>query len=100
MKEFRGMFKKHKEQEPTRNKGLENAKGDYLYFFDVDDEIYPNALKKMIDVLDNHPDIEAVFGKMMKSSKGISETPKPLDETNELIIKTKTILGITSGFLV
>ena len=79
---------------PTRNKGLEKAKGNYLYFFDVDDEIYPNALNKMIDVLDHHPNIEAVFGKMMKSDKSISETPKPRDETNELLIKPKPFWGL------
>jgi glycosyltransferase involved in cell wall biosynthesis len=79
---------------PTRNKGLEKAKGNYLYFFDVDDEIYPNALHKMIDVLDANPDIEAVFGKMMKSSKGISESSKQLDETNNLIIKPRPFWGL------
>ncbi|WP_435412198.1 glycosyltransferase family 2 protein [Psychroserpens mesophilus] len=79
---------------PTRNKGLEHAKGNYLYFFDVDDEIYPNALNKMIHVLDHHPDIEAVFGKMMKSDKGISETPKPPDETDQLIIKPRPFWGL------
>lgn len=78
----------------TRNKGLEHAKGNYLYFFDVDDEIYPNAINKMISVLDANQEIEAVFGKMMKSSKGISETLKPKDETNELIIKPKPFWGL------
>src|SRR5690554_6729855 len=31
----------------ARNKGLENAKGQYIYMFDVDDQIYPGALKAM-----------------------------------------------------
>lgn len=79
---------------PTRNKGLANAKGKYLYFFDVDDEIYPNALHKLIDVLDKHPNIEAVFGKMMKSDKGISETETPNDETHELILKPRPFWGL------
>ena len=79
---------------PTRNKGLEKATGNYLYFFDVDDEIYPNALNRMIDVLDHYPDIEAVFGKMMKSDKSISETPIPHDESHELIIKPKPFWGL------
>lgn len=79
---------------PTRNKGLENAKGTYLYFFDVDDDIYPLALNKMITVLDNHPNIEAVFGKMTKSSNDISETEKPTDETNEFVLNPKPFWGL------
>lgn len=78
----------------TRNKGLENAKGNYLYFFDVDDDIYPDAINKMINVLDTHQEIEAVFGKMLKSSEGISETVKPQDETDELVIKPKPFWGL------
>ena len=79
---------------PSRNKGLSKAKGRYVYFFDVDDEIYPDALKKMISTLDNNPDIEAVFGKMIKSPKGISQTVKPRDETNRLTKKSKPFWGL------
>ncbi len=79
---------------PTRNMGLANAKGDYLYFFDVDDEIFPNALHKMISVLDSNPEVESVFGKMLKSDKGISETKIPNDETNELILKPRPYWGL------
>jgi len=79
---------------PARNKGIENAIGDYVYFFDVDDEIYSGALQKMITVLDTHTDVDAVFGKMIKSYKGISETGKPDDETNEVTLKDKPYWGI------
>src|SRR5690606_37743245 len=74
---------------PARNRGIENAKGDYVYMFDVDDEIYPGALNKMIAVLENYPDVSAVFGKMVKSYKNILETAKPADETDEVILKAK-----------
>ncbi|MFD2823326.1 glycosyltransferase family 2 protein [Lacinutrix iliipiscaria] len=78
----------------ARNMGISKAKGDYVYIFDVDDEIYPNALNKMIAVLDNHPDRYAVFGKMVKSHKGISDTIKPSDETDQVILKDKPFWGL------
>ncbi|QXP78214.1 MULTISPECIES: glycosyltransferase family 2 protein [Winogradskyella] len=79
---------------PARNLGIENAKGEYIYIFDVDDEIYPTALHKMIAVLDANPDVEAVFGKMVKSYKGISETKKPNDETNNVLFKEQPYWGM------
>ena len=78
----------------ARNMGITNAKGKYIYVFDVDDEIYPNALNKMISVLDEYENIDAVFGKMVKSYKGISETLKPSDETSEVILKDKPYWGL------
>lgn len=78
----------------ARNMGISEAKGDYVYIFDVDDEIYPNALNKMISVLDEHPDRYAVFGRMVKSYKGISETEKPDDETGDVILKEKPFWGL------
>ncbi len=78
----------------ARNMGIAQAKGTYVYIFDVDDEIYPNALNKMITVLNDHPQCDAVFGKMVKSYKGISETGKPNDETNEVILKDKPYWGL------
>lgn len=78
----------------ARNKGIENACGDYIYMFDVDDDIYPKALNKMIKVLDSFTDVDAVFGKMVKSNKSIAETTKPNDETDEIIMKESPYWGI------
>jgi glycosyltransferase involved in cell wall biosynthesis len=79
---------------PARNLGIENAKGVYVYIFDVDDEIYPNALNKMISVLEMYKDVDAVFGKMVKSYKSIYETVKPDDETDKVIFKEKPYWGV------
>ena len=78
----------------ARNKGIENAYGDYIYMFDVDDDIYPNAISKLIKVLDVYTNVDAVFGKMVKSHKGIAETIKPKDETDEVILKETPYWGI------
>lgn len=79
---------------PARNKGIEKAQGDYIYIFDVDDEIYPDALRRMIAVLDSHPVVDAVFGKMVKSQKGIAETHKPTDETHNVTLFEKPHWGL------
>jgi glycosyltransferase involved in cell wall biosynthesis len=78
----------------ARNMGIRAAKGDYVYVFDVDDEIYPNALNRMISILDTHSQVSAVFGKMIKSDKGISQTEKPDNETNEVLIKEPPYWGL------
>lgn len=45
-------------QSVARNKGLENAKGKYIYFLDSDDYILPDTLKKLIKKLEmNNLDI-------------------------------------------
>lgn len=33
----------------TRNKGLEIAKGEWVFFLDSDDELFPNSLSKMLE---------------------------------------------------
>lgn len=79
---------------PARNLGLQAAQGDYVYLFDVDDEIYPDALNTMIKVLDDYPKTDAVFGRMVKSKKSIPETIKPDDESLKVIFKDKPYWGI------
>lgn len=79
---------------PARNMGIKAALGDYVYVFDVDDEIYPNALNQLISILDQYPDVEAAFGKMVKSDKGIAQTPKPTDETGEVRIEEPPFWGL------
>ncbi len=78
----------------ARNLGIKNAKGKYVYVFDVDDEIFPNALKKMISVLEQYTNQDAVFGRMIKSSKSIARTIKPLDETLEVHLNEKPYWGL------
>ncbi|MDT0557349.1 glycosyltransferase family 2 protein [Ichthyenterobacterium sp. W332] len=84
----------HQGEANARNKGVAESKGNYVYQLDVDDEIYPDALRKLMAVLDNNEEIHAVFGKMVKSTKSLDETVKPEDETNEVILKQKPFWGM------
>ena len=79
---------------PTRNLGIEKAKGDYIYLLDVDDEVYPNALKQMRAVLERYPEVDAVFGKMRKSFKVISETTQTNNDTLEVTLRKKPYWGL------
>ena len=79
---------------PTRNLGIEMAKGRFVYLLDVDDAVFPNALKNMISVLMKHPEVDAVFGKMKKSHQAISDILQPENETFEVVIKEKPYWGI------
>ena len=45
----------------ARNKGIKNAKGNYLFFLDSDDWIEPDTLEKMFWFLKNNKDASYVF---------------------------------------
>ncbi len=46
---------------PARNLGIDNAQGDYLLFYDIDDLLRPDALLKMSSILQNHKPDMAVY---------------------------------------
>lgn len=57
----------------ARNKGLQNAKGDYVCFVDPDDYLATNALSGIISIINNyHPNL-IINGYYEISEKGIKE---------------------------
>ncbi|MDT0295735.1 glycosyltransferase family A protein [Mesonia ostreae] len=50
----------------ARNSGVRQAKGDYIYFFDVDDFLVQGALELMRNTLENNPETSSVFGESLK----------------------------------
>ncbi len=44
----------------TRNRGLENAKGEYIALLDSDDQAFPERLAKQVSFLDEHKDFVQV----------------------------------------
>ena len=58
----------------ARNRGLEHAKGEYLFFLDVDDTMALNTLSKLYRIA-KETDLDLVFcdRKFMEDSKNIRE---------------------------
>jgi glycosyltransferase involved in cell wall biosynthesis len=46
----------------ARNYGAHHAKGDILFFVDADVVIAPNAIRRILELFVEHPDLAAVFG--------------------------------------
>ncbi len=78
----------------ARNKGLRLAKGKYIYFFDVDDELIGDSLSRLKTILDENPQIESVFGKRIRSRTGLEHTCIPDDETHQLVEKEAPYFGL------
>jgi glycosyltransferase involved in cell wall biosynthesis len=46
----------------TRNLGVDAARGELVAFLDSDDRWVPNKLREQVEVLDRHPNVDAVCG--------------------------------------
>lgn len=57
----------------ARNKGIRNAKGEFIYFFDVDDQLFENSLTILLNCIQNNPDIDSVFGKKFVSRTRLND---------------------------
>lgn len=49
----------------VRNRGLDLARGQYLYFLDDDDRVFPGALDALAYALDQHPKRAVAFGRVV-----------------------------------
>ncbi len=67
------VFRETKQGAPSaRNKGFKESKGNFLYFFDADDQLFDDALASLYKVLTSH-DVQAVCGRFIKSHKNIED---------------------------
>jgi GT2 family glycosyltransferase len=46
----------------ARNHGVAHSEGDIVFFVDSDVAVAPDAVRRVIQVFDNHPEVAAVFG--------------------------------------
>ena len=72
----------HRNREPKgpqtcRNIGLENARGEFIIFFDSDDQVFPFTLKKRVEALRSREDLDfMVFPSGVLFNGNFSDTPK------------------------
>ena len=48
----------------ARNQGMAAATGDFLLFLDDDDEVVPEQIRRLVDVLQEDPGLGAAFGQV------------------------------------
>ncbi len=73
----------------ARNTGLEIAKGDWVYFVDSDDELYPNALETLYQFTNNRIDM-VMAGYCVIQQDGLVQTASPV-QINKTITKDDAI---------
>jgi len=61
----------------SRNRGIVNAKGNYLFFLDADNYITEGCINAHTSILDHHPEFSACYAPCQEF----------LNETNELLLK-------------
>lgn len=53
----------------TRNKGVKESNGEFIHFYDVDDRLFKDSYKVLKKVLIENPNVESVFGKLVKTNQ-------------------------------
>ena len=78
----------------SMNRCIENASGEYLCIWNVDDLRTPDSIEVMADALDNNPDVDFVYGNYIVVPKFESKEGQLVDEAGkEEWLKIGMILG-------
>lgn len=73
----------------ARNKGIQEAKGEWILVWDSDDTLDPNALKTLSDAIESHPDAVVVSAPARMLRDG---TPIPFNDRPEGYISLEQIV--------
>ena len=77
LKDARVVVQDHAGAQRARNRGAQEAKGEYWVFWDCDCVIEPHAAKAWVDVLDSKPEIGFVYSgyRFLEEQGGIASEP-------------------------
>lgn len=61
----------------TRKVGIENAKGEFIYFLDSDDIIIPGILSQYVDIFNKQADVVLIHGEIkVKNMPSVTQNPE------------------------
>jgi hypothetical protein len=71
------------------------SKGDFVYFFDVDDQLFEDSLSSLANVLIENQNYDIVFGELIRSDNNIElEDRKTLKDDSKIIFNKKPYWGL------
>lgn len=70
----------------ARNRGIEEAHGDYILPLDADDKIGPDYLMRSVDVLESRPEVAIVYGERVLFGEREGTDPLPDYNARALLI--------------
>ena len=86
---IRYFYKENGERGAARNYGAQRAQGQYLNFFDSDDEMYPNHLRVVKEFVDRHGPVEVAhtgYERLDEQDRVIAEVVAFAGSTNEALL--------------
>ena len=72
---FSFFLSKHTGQCSTRNLGIDESQGKYIQLLDSDDALPPGIIKKHVEFLEANPDIDFVYGDLVKVNNYVLDNP-------------------------
>lgn len=72
----------HAGQCSTRNLGLDRAHGKYIQLLDSDDALSPGVIKRHVEFLEAHSNVDLVYGDLVKTNTHVLENPDIKQDPN------------------
>jgi len=75
-KSLRYIKKKHSGASATRNRGIKEAKGEFILWLDSDDVLMPGVITNYIKALQRFPKVDVFYGNIIVTDKKLNELKK------------------------